>query len=99
MANPHQAFTITSITRGQIAIELNEFLKVECGQEPHFEEGDPRLTDAICEEYADNLCELDSQYTGDRECDGYVDALFDVHAKLLRQLGIKVEIDGYSAAD
>lgn len=47
MADPRELFIIISLTRADIAAELNQHLRVPIGPD------DPRLTSSLCQKYAD----------------------------------------------
>lgn len=67
MANPKQKFTISTVTRKDIALDLNEVLDSYDAAGKRFTPGDKRLTDKLCQEYANAIHEADVDNCGDEE--------------------------------
>jgi predicted RNase H-like nuclease (RuvC/YqgF family) len=82
--NPKQTFIINATTREGIAEDCNNYL-LDHGQLIAVEEGDDRLTDTLCEEYA--RCLSETFYDEDAESEYHQNAI----AWLLDQIGIVIK--------
>ena len=80
--DPTQLFVVNAISRGGFADDLNE-LFTNTAPEPEFAQDDDRLTDAICQKYADALGDMDEDNPSYDE----------KHAELLVALLLDIGID------
>lgn len=83
MADPTALFVTNAITRKGIADDLNGTL----GRD-EFTDGDERLTDTFCKEYAAALGEINCL---DLSEDGHIDAVAEMDTRYLAEFGLKAD--------
>jgi len=64
--DPNQVFVINAVTRRDIVGDLQSIIEYTCFKHPtgpqDISEDDDRLTDAICQDYANALSDIDESY-------------------------------------
>jgi hypothetical protein len=69
MSKADQEFVVKTITRREIAEELNEYTADMRSLIREFKEDDDRLTDEVCQKYARNVVDEEVAYNDDNEED------------------------------
>jgi hypothetical protein len=82
MANPHEEFTISVMTREGIAESFNEYLEA-IGNPTRFSPGDDRLTTDLCARLALAHGEVVGESADDED-----DQVQELTARFLRELGV-----------
>lgn len=87
--DPDQLFTTNAISRWGIAESLNDHLE-HLDLPRSIADGDDRLTDEVCREYAKEMGEIDP----DLDTDATDDEAYEISHKLLLKLGVIEEDKG-----
>lgn len=89
MLDPNQLFVISAISREGIAEDLNDYVLAHgVITEPPLAEGDPRLTDEICNEYAELLGNINCEHEDDED-----EAVASLQYEFCKRLGLPVPED------
>lgn len=78
--DPQQVFVVNSITRAEVAEEFNNIIECRNLEMTDFSADDLRLSDKVCQRFADRLFEAWS------EADDVVEIAFELHLDLLNDL-------------
>lgn len=77
--DPKKLFTVMTVDRETIAESLNSAIEVTGSEVPEFAPDDPRLTDEVCQNFADSLydayCEVADDEMNEADHQMYIDAL------------------------
>lgn len=89
MANPNESFVIKSITRQEIAEDLNAYLEMHNAPQ-EVKPDDPRLTARICSEHATGLLDYPNHDLDETDNETI---LWELQAKTLEKMGITIQDD------
>ncbi len=81
--DPKKLFVVSAVTREGIAADLNDYLQ-NCEDERRVTDDDDRLTDEVCQYYADLVSEIEcgeDMTEGDKE-EAFEQAFADTLAKI-----------------
>lgn len=83
--DPNAKFIVSATTRKGIAGDLNDFLGL-LDKPEQFDDGDDRLTDEICTQYAHDIgcCDGESE-------DQIADQAYAIQSKLIESFGISTD--------
>lgn len=88
MRDPKQLFPMMSLCRATIACDLNDyFTDYEVKTTEHFDDGDDRLTDEVCRQYAIDYGEIVGEEFDEEEIQNACD---DLVKRTLISLGCQI---------
>lgn len=92
MHDPEELFVISTISRKDIAGELNSIVEMEAaenGEQPVLiAENDPRLTREFCQEYADRMHSIDEDFPDEDKASSMHHELAEEMLEKLREQSI-----------